>query len=161
MATLRMSRRSGQIKLRSCIHLTDGIARFVTWMVANCWINWHLAVAKCAVPSGLSHRLVADCATVWDWKCLQLIYLNALPLTLFDIYSRIYIVNFLRQRSLSLRYDYVPVAWIFVDATIWKTTWQMIQMMGFGSFRGQTGWPCSKHESQRQNCWEAVEIGTW
>ena len=56
MATLRMSRRSGQIKLRSCIHLTDGIAHFVTWMVANCWINWHLTVAKCAVPSGLSHR---------------------------------------------------------------------------------------------------------
>ena len=33
--------------------------------------------------------------------------------------------------------------------------------MGFGSFRGQRGWPCSKHESQRQNCWEAVGLGTW
>ena len=65
MATLRMSRRSGQIKLRSCIHLTDGLAHFVTWMVEKCCINWHLAVAKCALLSGLSNRLVADCATVW------------------------------------------------------------------------------------------------
>ena len=29
------------------------------WMVANGWINWHLTVAKCAVPSGLSQRLTA------------------------------------------------------------------------------------------------------
>ena len=57
MATLRMSRRSGQIELKSCVHLTDRIANFVTGMVANCCINWHLFVAKCAVPSGLAHRL--------------------------------------------------------------------------------------------------------
>ena len=134
MATLRMSRRSGQIKLRSCVHLTEGLANFVTWMVANCCINWHLTVAKCTVPSGLSHHLccnkrafricvagcfnctegdpslvavtlrsnitlqsslatchpvqcspnmrVADCATVWVCKCLQLIYQGALHLTL-------------------------------------------------------------------------------
>ena len=140
MATLRMSRRSGQIGLKRCVHLTDRIANFVTWMVANCCINWHLTVAKCAkcaVPSGLSQRLccnkravricvagcfnwrevdpalvsvtlhshitlspvtchpiqcranmrVADCATVWVCKCLQLIYLSALHLTLFDIYK--------------------------------------------------------------------------
>ena len=30
---------------------------FVTWMVANCWINWHLDAAQCMVPSGISHRL--------------------------------------------------------------------------------------------------------
>ena len=48
MATLRMSRRSGQIGLKRCVHLTDRIANFVTWMVANCCINWHLTVAKCA-----------------------------------------------------------------------------------------------------------------
>ena len=139
MARLRMSRRSGQIELKSCVYLTDRIANFVTWMVANCWINWHLTLAKCAVPSGLSHCLccnkravricvagcfnwrevdpalvsvtlhsritlspatfhpvqcranmrVADCSTVWVWKCLQLIYLPALHLTLFDIYSTI------------------------------------------------------------------------
>ena len=29
-------------------------------MVANCWINWHLTVAKYAVPSGLSHRLMTQ-----------------------------------------------------------------------------------------------------
>ena len=57
MATLRMSRRSGQIELKSCVHLTDRIANFVTGMVANCCINWHLFVAKCAVPSGPAHRL--------------------------------------------------------------------------------------------------------
>ena len=132
MASLRMSRRSGQSELKRCVYLTDRIANFVTWTVANCWINWHLTVAKCAVPSGLSQRLclnkravkicvagcfnwregalhshitlspatfhpvqcranmrVADCSTVWVCKCLQLIYLPALHLTLFDIYSTI------------------------------------------------------------------------
>ena len=57
MASLRMSRRSGQSELKRCVYLTDRIANFVTWTVANCWINWHLTVAKCAVPSGLSQRL--------------------------------------------------------------------------------------------------------
>ena len=142
MASLRMSRRSGQSELKRCVHLTDRITNFVTWTVANGWINWHLTVAKCAkcaVPSGLSQRLclnkravricvagcfnwregdpflvsvtlhshitlspatfhpvqcranmrVADCSTVWVCKCLQLIYLPALHLTLFDIYSTI------------------------------------------------------------------------
>ena len=60
MAILWMSTRSGQSELKRCIHLTEGIANFVTWMVANCWINWHLTVAKCAVPSGLSHRLCCN-----------------------------------------------------------------------------------------------------
>ena len=35
MATLRMSRRSGQIELKSCVHFTEGIANCVTRMVAN------------------------------------------------------------------------------------------------------------------------------
>ena len=137
MATLRMSRRSGQIELKSCVHLTDRIASFATGTVPNCCINWHLTLAKCAVPSGLSQRLccnntavricvagcfnctkgdpslnavtlhshnslspatchpvqrrpnmrVADCSTVWVCKRLQLMYLSALHLTLFDIYS--------------------------------------------------------------------------
>ena len=60
VATLWMSRRSGQSELKSCIHLTDGLAHFVTWMVANCCINWHLTVAKCAVPRGLSHPLCCN-----------------------------------------------------------------------------------------------------
>ena len=65
MATLRVSRRSGHSELKRCIHLTDPIADFVTWMVAKCWLNWHLtvakcAVAKCAVPSGLSPRLCCN-----------------------------------------------------------------------------------------------------
>ena len=133
----------------------------------NCWINWHLTVAKCTVPSGLSHRLccntravriiesvllavsvapkgillmlqsvtphshitvspatchpvqcspnmrVAGCATVWVCKCLQLIYLHALPLTLFDIYSTIYIIKCLRQRSLcaTTMYPWLKFLW--------------------------------------------------
>ena len=60
MAILRMSTRSGQSELKRCIHLTEGIANFVTWMVVNCWINWHLTVAKRAVPSGLPHRLCCN-----------------------------------------------------------------------------------------------------
>ena len=35
----------------------DILIHFVTWMVAKCWINWHLTVAQYALPSGLSHRL--------------------------------------------------------------------------------------------------------
>ena len=60
MASLRMSRRSGQIELKSCVHLTDRIANFATWTVPNCCINWHLTLAKCAVPSGLSHCLCCN-----------------------------------------------------------------------------------------------------
>ena len=30
----------------------------------NCWINWHLTVAKCTVPSGLSHRLCCNTRAV-------------------------------------------------------------------------------------------------
>ena len=90
MATLRMSRRSGQSELKRCIHLTDRIAHFVTWMVANCWINRHLT-AKCPVPSGLSHRLccnkrafrvcIAGC-----FNCIKGNYLSALHLTLYEIH---------------------------------------------------------------------------
>ena len=141
MATLRVSRRSGHSELKRRIPLTDPIADFATWMVAKCWINWHLTVAKYTVPSGISHRLccnkravrvcvagcfnctrgdpsldslvavtvhshiitvspatchpvqcrthiwVTDCATVWVCKCLQLIYLSALHLTLVDLYT--------------------------------------------------------------------------
>ena len=101
----------------------------------------------------------ADCATVWVCKCLQLIYLSALPLTLFDIYITIYImINCFNQTSLSWSHDYLPGAWICVNAMICK---RASQVMGFGSLRGQTGWPCSKHGSQRQNCSGAVEIGIW
>ena len=79
---------------------------------------------------------------------------------LVDIYSTIYIINCFNQTSLSWRYDYLPGAWIFVDVMICKRASQVMGA-GFGSFCGQTGWPCSKHESQSQNCWEAFEIGTW
>ena len=105
--------------------------------------------------------MVADSNTLWVCKCLQLIYLSALPLTLFDIYKYItiyIIINCFNQTSLSWRYDYLPGAWICVNAMICK---RASQVMGSGSFRGQTGWPCSKHGSQRQNCSGAVEIGIW
>ena len=64
ITNVRMSKRSGQSELKRCIHLTNRIAHFMTWMVANCWINWHLALAKCMTPSGLSHRLCCDNRTV-------------------------------------------------------------------------------------------------
>ena len=71
MATLRMSRRPGQIELKRCIHLTEGIGHFVTWMVANCWINWNLTVAKCAVPSGLSCLIAPKGILDWSFSCLS------------------------------------------------------------------------------------------
>ena len=105
---------------------------------------------------------VADCATVWVCKCLQLIYLSALHLPLFDIYYYNLYTKMLQsknnQRSLSWRYDYLPRARIFVNAMICKRASQVIGFE-FGSGPRQTGWPCSKHESQRQNCWDAVEVG--
>ena len=60
----RMSTRSGQIELKSCVHLTNRIANFVTWIVANWCINWHLTVAKWAVPSGLAQRLCCNTRAV-------------------------------------------------------------------------------------------------
>ena len=105
-------------------------------------------------------NMMASDRDTWVCKCLQLIYLSALHLTLFDIYIAITIINSFNQMSLSWRYDYLPGAWIFVDAMICKRA-SPVMGFGFGSVPGQTGWQYSKHESQRQNCWEAVEIGTW
>ena len=157
-----MSRTSGQSKLKSCVHLTDRIANFVNWMVANGWINWHLTVAKCAVSSGLSQHLcyntgafricvagcfnctdgdpslagetlrshiilqsslanchpvqcclnmrVANCASVWVCKCLQLIYLGALHLTLSETYIR----NRFSSQSVSSRATCVMHALAYV-----------------------------------------------
>ena len=104
-------------------------------------------------------RRVADCPTVWVCKCLRLIYLSALHLTLFNIYITNK-TNSFNQMSLSWRYDYLPGAWISVDPMICKRA-SPVMGFGFGSVPGQTGWQYSKHESQRQNCWEAVEIETW
>ena len=67
----------------------------------------HITVspATCHPVQRSPNMRVADCATVW---CLQLIYLNALHLTLFNIYITINITNSFNQMSLSWRYDYLP-----------------------------------------------------
>ena len=119
-----------------------------------------LSLATCHPVQRSPNMRVADCATVWVCKCLRLIYLSALHLTLFNIYITINITNSFNQMSLSWRYDYLPGAWISVDAMICKRA-SPVMGFGFGPVPGQTGWQYSKHESQRQNCWEAVEIGTW
>ena len=67
----------------------------------------------------------------------------------WHLYSTIYVINCFNQTSLSWRYDYLPGAWNFVNSVICKRASQVIGF-GFGSFWGQTGWPCSKHGSQRQ-----------
>ena len=103
-------------------------------------------------------NMMASDRDTWVCKCLQLIYLSALHLTLFNIYITINKTNSFNQMSLSWGYDYLPGAWISVDPMICKRASPVMEF-GFGSFWGQTGWPCSKNESQRQNCWEAVEIG--
>ena len=171
MANLRMCRRSGQSELKR--HWVN--CNCLTWMVANCWINWHLTVAKCTVSSGLSHRLccnktavricVAGCVdcTKTDpslvrvvCKSLQLIYLSVLHLTL-DIYIRIY------TKTVSVK-QAVLVLWLSTrglnfcgPSHLQERAWQV---MGFGSFWGQTGWPCS-NQAKCKNCSEAVEIGAW
>ena len=125
MATLRMSRRSGQIRLKSCVHLTDRIHTWL-WQSAPCQVAWRIVsvatkelsesvlLAASIAPKGIlvlsqwhcirisyyslslatrhpvqcrPNMRVADRATVWVCKCLQLIYLSALHLTLFDIYT--------------------------------------------------------------------------
>ena len=132
MATLRMSRRSGQSELKRCIHLTDridldgdkllyqltldcGKVRQVAYLVVSVATKelsesvllavsiapkgilllsqWHcirilhysLSPATCHPVQCRPNMRVADCATVWVCKCLKLIYLSALHLTLFDI----------------------------------------------------------------------------
>ena len=104
-----------------------------------------MATSECAEDVQCSPNMrVADCATFWVCKCLQLIYLSALPLTPFwHLYQTLY-KNCFSQTSLSWRHHYLPAAWIFVGAMICKRAWQV---MGFGSFWRQTGWPCSKHKS--------------
>ena len=99
---------------------------------------------------------VADCATVWVCKSLQLIYLSVLHLTL-DIYIRIY------TKTVSVK-QAVLVLWLSTrglnfcgPSHLQERAWQV---MGFGSFWGQTGWPCS-NQAKCKNCSEAVEIGTW
>ena len=52
-------------------------------------LHYSLSPATCHPVQCRPNMRVADCATVWVCKCLKLIYLNALPLTLFDIYSTI------------------------------------------------------------------------
>ena len=61
----------------------------------------------------------------------------------WHLYQTLY-KNCFSQTSLSWRHHYLPAAWIFVGAMICKRAWQV---MGFGSFWRQTGWPCSKHKS--------------
>ena len=66
------------------------------------------------------------------------------PLNPFwHLYQTLY-KNCFSQTSRFWRLHYVPAAWIFVGAMICKRAWQV---MGFGSFWRQTGWPCSKHKS--------------
>ena len=117
-----------------------------------------LSPATCHPVQCRPNMRVADCSSVWVCKCLQLMHLTALHLTLFDICSTIYVINCFNQTSLSWGYDYLPEAWNFVNSMICKRASQVMGF-GFGSFRGQTGWSYSKHDGHRQNCWEAVEIG--
>ena len=64
-----------------------------------------------------------DCATVWVRKCLQLIYPSALHLTLFNIYSTIYIINkiSIKRVCLGAMTIYQHVCWNWV-AGHWQIT---------------------------------------
>ena len=53
-------------------------------------LQYSLSPAACHPVQCRPNMRVADCATVWVCKWLQLIYLSALHLTLFDIYIYIY-----------------------------------------------------------------------
>ena len=92
-------------------------------------------------------------------KCLQLICRSALHLTFStSIYITIYVINCFNQTSLSWQYDYLPGAWIFVNAMICK---RASQVMGFvlGSFGGQAGGLVQSMGAKGKNSWEALEIG--
>ena len=71
MATLRLSRRSGQINLRSCIHLTDGIVRTFCDLDGRKLLN-QLALdcgkvrrAKWPIPSSLLQQ--QSCQNLCCW----------------------------------------------------------------------------------------------
>ena len=100
-------------------HLTLGWSNLMSWQPPNVEKTWPESKNLCCWLFQLHHResfscrsdtafayyiavyhwqpvqcrlsmRVADCATFWVCKCLQLIYLSALPLTLFDIYIRLH-----------------------------------------------------------------------
>ena len=50
-------------------------------------LPYSLSPATCHPVQRRPNMRVVDCSTVWVCKCLQLMYLSALHLTLFDIYS--------------------------------------------------------------------------
>ena len=190
MATLRMSRRSGQIGLKRCVYLTEVIANFVTGMVENCCINWHLTVAKCAEgaaricvagcfnwtegdPSLVSVTLhsritlspatchpvqcrpnmrVADCSSVWVCKCLQLMHLTALHLTLFDIYSKISQRVCLGAMTIYQKLESLQTFWFDREHDAW---WDL------GPFEDKQAGLVQSMGAKGKNSWEAVEIGTW
>ena len=113
-------------------------------------------VIQCNVVQtwGLLTAPLFEFASVCGW------FIWVHSLTRFNIYITINITNSFNQTSLPWRYDLLLGAWISVDTMICKRA-SPVMGFGFGSVPGQTGWQYSKHESQRQNCWEAVEIGTW
>ena len=119
--------------------------------------QWHciritvLSPATCHPVQRRPNMRVADCSTVWVCKRLQLMYLSALHLTLFDIYSTTVHSNkknvSVKRVCLSAMAIYEGLEF-FVEVVICPKASQMI---GFGSSCKQTGWPCSNHGSHRQS----------
>ena len=89
--------RAVRICVACCFNCTEGDPSLVAVTLHS-----HITVspATCHPVQCRANMRVADCATVWVCKCLQLIYLSALHLTLFDIYSAIYIYKKLFQFSI-------------------------------------------------------------
>ena len=113
---------------------------------------------------GLLTAPLSDIASLCSWFISERF---TYPFLTAIIYITIYEINCFNQTSLSWRYDYLPGAWIFVNAMICKRASQVMGFV-FGSFEGQTGWPCSKHGSQRQklrrsswNCKSCQNLCCW
>ena len=107
--------------------------------------------------------LQAHCA----WKCplaswnMQLPWLDSVPAGSQSLHKN-YPTMFAWERTTCGACPTVKlVEQVCLDCVNAMICKRASQVMGFGSFRGQTGWPCSKHGSQRQNCSGAVEIGIW
>ena len=80
------NKRAVRICVAGCFNWREGDPALVSVTLHS---HITLSPGTCHPIQCRANMRVADCATVWVCKCLQLIYLSALHLTLFDIY-RIY-----------------------------------------------------------------------
>jgi len=140
---------------------SKGILLFSQWHCIRI-LHYSLSPATCHPVQCRVNMRVADCPIVWVCKCLQLICLSALHLTLFDIYStNVHSIKKNMFQSNESRvclsamaiYEGLEFLWTFWFAKEHHKWWDWgplgNKQVGLVQIMGATG----------KNCWEAVESG--